>query len=542
MSAISTRSLKNSGNEDISKIMNHLLNHPEDLNKVKACLNNDKVKSDTYSPDKALALLVSLKLSKWQYINLRESASENGSELYPSYYKLQQAKLNCYPDKKDLCITEDGASIKLQALLNLTVSRLLDAISMDLDATINLELVSKWGFDGASGQSVYKQKVNKEFEDSSIFMASLVPVRLQQSDGTIVWENERPSSTFYCCPLMFQFTKETQSTVMSIKNRITEEIKALQPSKLNQIEVSHQLLLTMIDGKITSYLSETSTAVCDICKAKPSEMNNIELLDQKHNNEEIHQYGLSSLHCWIRCMECLLHIAYRMDFKKWSGRGEDQQKIKLRKFEIQRAFREDCGLLIDQVKQGEGTTNDGNTARRFFRDADTAARITGISKELIERLHVILQTVASGECVNLSKFSLFCRETAELYINLYPWYYMPSSLHKLLIHGADIIQHFATIPIGNLSEEAAEARNKDFRKFRESYSRKLSRKATNEDILHNLLISSDPNITSFRPRLSKHNKIALSSRAKELLLNLPTESEIEFIDVNELQDNHSDSE
>lgn len=179
---------------------------------------------------------------------------------------------------------------------------------MDLNSATDFLLISKWGFDGASGQSNYKQKTETEFDDSSIFMASLVRIRLQHCDGTIVWENDPPSSTFYCRPIMFKFTKETQSTVATIKAGITEEIERLQPSKISQVEVKHQLLMTMIDGKITSYLSDTSSAVCDICKAKPTEMNKLESLAHRERNEEMSQYGISSLHAWIRCMECLLHI------------------------------------------------------------------------------------------------------------------------------------------------------------------------------------------------------------------------------------------
>lgn len=43
-----------------------------------------------------------------------------------------------------------------------------------------------------------------------------------------------------------------------------------------------------------------------------------------------------------------------------------------------------------------------------------------------------------------------------------------------------------------MSEEAQESRSKDFRLYRKSYSRRISRIATNEDLLPNLLISSDP--------------------------------------------------
>lgn len=94
-----------------------------------------------------------------------------------------------------------------------------------------------------------------------------------------------------------------------------------------------------------------------------------------------------------------------MDFKKWSSRGENKEKMENRKRQIQEDFKKEKGLLVDVVKQGAGTTNDGNTARRFFSDAKTSARITGVDEELIERFHIILQSVASGERIDLTKFS-----------------------------------------------------------------------------------------------------------------------------------------
>nr|XP_037868017.1 uncharacterized protein LOC119628732 [Bombyx mori] len=107
---------------------------------------------------------------------------------------------------------------------------------------------------------------------------------------------------------------------------------------------------------------------------------------------------MPSLHAWIRCMECLLHIEMGV------ARGDDKEKISIRKSAIQQALKKECGLLIDVVKQEVGTTNDGNTARRFFRDAEVTARIIRIRKDLIERFHVILQTVASVERVDPFQF------------------------------------------------------------------------------------------------------------------------------------------
>jgi hypothetical protein len=51
---------------------------------------------------------------------------------------------------------------------------------------------------------------------------------------------------------------------------------------------------------------------------------------------------------------------------------------------------------------------------------------------------------------------------------------MPASVHKILIHGAIIITE-AMLPIGQISEEAQESRNKDLKQFREFHARKMSR-------------------------------------------------------------------
>lgn len=125
------------------------------------------------------------------------------------------------------------------------------------------------------------------------------------------------------------------------------------------------------------------------------------------------------------------------------------------------AFRTRAGLLIDVVKQGKGTSDDGNTARNFFSNPELSVAITGLDKNLITRFGILLQVIASGKRINISEFESYCLKTAELFISLYPWYYMPVSIHKLLIHGSDIIKN-AIIPIGQLSEDAQEANHKYF--------------------------------------------------------------------------------
>ena len=86
-----------------------------------------------------------------------------------------------------------------------------------------------------------------------------------------------------------------------------------------------------------------------------------------------------------------------------------------------------------------------------------------------------------------------------------------------MVHGEAIILNFL-IPIGQLSEEASEARNKEFRKYREEHTRKINRIATNEDLLHHLLTTSDPYISSQRAKLSEGKKQEMFSETLDLLL------------------------
>lgn len=76
-------------------------------------------------------------------------------------------------------------------------------------------------------------------------------------------------------------------------------------------------------------------------------------------------------------------------------------------------------LLVDVPKPGYGTSNDGNTARKFFSKSSLSASITGIDEELIKRLTVILRTICSGYEINQEEFETYTLNTAKLYVQLY---------------------------------------------------------------------------------------------------------------------------
>ncbi|KAJ8731163.1 hypothetical protein PYW07_004327 [Mythimna separata] len=64
----------------------------------------------------------------------------------------------------------------------------------------------------------------------------------------------------------------------------------------------------------------------------------------------------------------------------------------------------------------------------------------------------------------------------------------------------------ALLPIGLLSEEAAEARNKHFRMYRYNFARQFSRIDCNADVMNRLLLSSDPLLTSLRLKPKKRKQ------------------------------------
>jgi len=93
--------------------------------------------------------------------------------------------------------------------------------------------------------------------------------------------------------------------------------------------------------------------------------------------------------------------------------------MKNTKIRIQEQFRKKMGLYIDTPKQETGTSNTGNTARRFFRDPQITSSITGINENLIRRFAIILQTLAYGKKIDADKFDKYASETAKLYVDLY---------------------------------------------------------------------------------------------------------------------------
>lgn len=51
----------------------------------------------------------------------------------------------------------------------------------------------------------------------------------------------------------------------------------------------------------------------------------------------------------------------------------------------------------------------------------------------------ILKAMSSGYEINEKIFSEYAIETAKLLVKEHPWYYLPASVHKILLHGSSVI-------------------------------------------------------------------------------------------------------
>lgn len=134
--------------------------------------------------------------------------------------------------------------------------------------------------------------------------------------------------------------------------------------------------------------------------------------------------------------------------------------------------------------------------------------------------------LTSGLKINAEKFDAFTIETANLFIDKYGWYRMPVSVHKILIHGSQAIA-YSLLPIGMLSEEAQESCNKSYKRFREHHTRKNSRLHTTKDLIHMLLVSSDPVISTLRRKREIKKKELLPETVALLMEDSETEGELE---------------
>jgi len=97
--------------------------------------------------------------------------------------------------------------------------------------------------------------------------------------------------------------------------------------------------------------------------------------------------------------------------------------------------------------------------------------------------------------INSEKFKDFCANVFVAYQKKYPWYPMSPTVHKVLVHGYQIIDT-CLVPVGCLGEHASESRNKLYKSDRRGHAKKCSRLDNITDVFNRSMDTSDPLLSS----------------------------------------------
>lgn len=227
----------------------------------------------------ALAFLMENGLSKQQYINIKTLNKMHGCDIYPPYSELSELKLKCRP--KEISYSETKVEVSLQNLLDHTVDRILSMQQEVLEIFVptHCSLILSYGFDGSTGQSIYKQRFeqdNIDGIDQSLFVTTIIPLKLIDTRNQIIWMNNTPQSVRFCRPLKIQFIKETTDLILKEKYNLDIQIKNyIYTNKQNNVIVEYKPYMTLIDGKVLNVLTKTNSCQsCPLCGAKPTQLLN----------------------------------------------------------------------------------------------------------------------------------------------------------------------------------------------------------------------------------------------------------------------------
>lgn len=327
-----------SKDKDLKKVIDELTNDSEATAKMRKLDSTSVPVLKRKTPLEALVFLLDHNLTKSAYTHLRLESKACGADIWPSYNDVRKTKLQLRPPKELIHVDNSVAQVPLQALLKHTAERIVqmqeEVIFRAMDAIQCIEskltFICSWGFDGSTGHSAYKQRHvsnnedESESDDKSLFATTLIPLCLNSEHGVLLWNNRSSQSPRFCRPIQLRYVKESKDVILQQKQAVENEIDKLQPfvivSGSYRITIHFSLHLTLIDGKVLNVITNTrSMQSCLICHATPKTFNNLSNRNfgMFTSNSEFLRYGISSLHAWIRFLDCCLHISYRLTIRKW---------------------------------------------------------------------------------------------------------------------------------------------------------------------------------------------------------------------------------
>ena len=441
-----------------------------------------------------LSLMKTLHLSKRKLNDLRfwiRDMIKRGMDLsrIPDYDNLRKTTITeMIPEGFKSCNT--GAHIPVVSALQHTGRRFLlrPDISEKLQDGDEIVHLAKIGSDYATGHGRLHQRKAEDFDEDGSHNCAFQTLQFSTREG-VIFKNENPGGSELLrmtSKTMEKDTREKMAANMRETDRLNEEMmeQVEQVQGVGQVTIKHKLINSMHDGKerlaaVTAKLEEyleqgivkkppgfgeknkISTSTCMVCLQPPSTYNDpASLRATPIMFEDVAKWGLSSMHMYTRCFECLWNSAVDEQAQREAcshpskpcsthpqvcptSKGKRasmcQAKEKVKET-FQQEFKKQLGLrcFYPEPQKG-GNSNTGPLAKRVFMNAKVSAQILGVPELLLTSMWDLLKSINSSQMQDVATF----KENAQKLFNLWTQTFrrtMSANVHCLLAHGADFIR------------------------------------------------------------------------------------------------------
>ena len=253
---------------------------------------SEKISISKMTAEEGLGFLLRQNLTKAQYQAIRFQSKEKGADIWPPYHQVQDVKTQCRPDSIE--VADHSAFVPLQELLNHSLHRILVSepnieqemigLAEENGQQLSAELIFKLGFDGSGSHHRHMQADQSGDHPSvkSLVSTQMVPLQIQVESEihgfpttNKLWVSPFPNHPHACRPSRLSFEVENQATILKEFERLSTELKNLEVLTISQnplITVSFKGILSMIDGKVASSITNNNTSRCLVCDASSQEM------------------------------------------------------------------------------------------------------------------------------------------------------------------------------------------------------------------------------------------------------------------------------
>ncbi|KAJ8685542.1 hypothetical protein QAD02_021335 [Eretmocerus hayati] len=380
-----------------------------------------------------------------------------------------------------------------------------DAINWDDEDLTSLVLTVTAGSDVSSGHVNVQQEwaEGDDIADAelSLSVTMFLLIRMESASGKYNWTNPQPQSPRFCRPLQLSLEKGTTESILADYSKLRSEIDNLQPhsfclSNEKRAIMTFRVFTTLYNEKcVNALVKNRCSSNCPMCYCTQAQVDSKSITGEPFpgigNN---FQFGMGLLHVTIRSMEFFLQLTYKKpildegwivrDLKTGTKRRDiegssvddpgtvtkDKEKVVDRKkivMENKKRVKEKTyaavGVRVDQVRRGFGSSNTGSVARRCFADPEKFSKALEINETLVKKVSLISRLFRCKENLRLDEVRRLCYETHDYSFRVYGEAYVNPTLHKALIHGADIAEQFPLL-VAFSSEDALETWHKIFRR------------------------------------------------------------------------------